>query len=334
MSQATLRQLIFDFNHTLDLVRQSSQLERAATQNLSRVQSDTVLEVKQAFYLLVQDQQQVQVQQLEVTNRQSQLDLARARFNVGLGLPIDIVNAQTAKAEAILGLNQAQANAEQARINLALLMGIDPRTPLLTAESGEAPSPATDINALAQIALRQRPEVLQAQATLRAYQYGVSAARSVNAPAVTANASVYSRGDQFLPQETDLTIGIGLTWTPVDGGFRRGQVQEARGNVTIAQAQLNAAQLNVTSDVATAFVNLRSAEARVNLALADVANAEEGVRIATGRYATGLGLFLDIINAQAFLLTARTNVVNTQNAVEQYRVTLQHAIGATVPPLR
>ncbi len=260
--------------------------------------------------------------------------MARARFNVGLGLPIDIVNAQTAKAEANLSLSQARANAEQARINLALLMGIDPRTPLQTAEAGEPPLTTDDVNALAQTALRLRPEVLQAQAQVRAYQYGVSAARSVNAPAVTGSANVYSRGDQFLPQETDLTVGVGLTWTPVDGGFRRGQVQEARGNLSIAQAQLNAAQLNVTSDVAMAYVNLRSAEARVGLAIADAANAEEGVRIATGRYATGLGLFLDIINAQAFLLTARTNVVNTQNAVEQYRVALQHAIGSTVPPLR
>ena len=70
------------------------------------------------------------------------------------------------------------------------------------------------------------------------------------------------------------------------------------------------------------------------LAEADVANATEGVRIATGRYSTGLGLFLDIITAQAFLLTARTNLVNTQNAVEQYRATLNHALGAPIPAVR
>ena len=126
-------------------------------------------------------------------------------------------------------------------------------------------------------------------------------------------------------------MGVGITWTPIDGGLTRGRVQEARGNVTIAEQQLYIAQQAVKSDVATAYVNLRSAEERVGLAQADVANATEGVRIATGRYATGLGLFLDIINAQAFLLTARTNLVNTQNAVEQYRAALSHALGTPLP---
>ena len=123
LAEATLRQLIYDFNHTLDLVRQSVELEKAAAQNLTRTQYDTVLDVKQAFYFLVQNLQQVQVDELEVANRQSQLDLARARFNVGLGLPSDIVTAQTAKAEAILALNQARANAEQARYHSRHLHG-------------------------------------------------------------------------------------------------------------------------------------------------------------------------------------------------------------------
>src|SRR5262249_52821333 len=47
---ATLRQLIFDFNHTRDLVRQSEAEERASVANLSRTQSDLVLQVKQQFY--------------------------------------------------------------------------------------------------------------------------------------------------------------------------------------------------------------------------------------------------------------------------------------------
>ncbi len=315
-------------------MRQSAALEKAALQNLTRVQNDTVLDVKQAFYLLTQNLQQVQVNEQEVINRQSQLDLARARFNVGLGLPSDIVTASTAKAEAILALSQARANAEQARISLAIIMGIDARTPLVPAEAAEPPFASDDVNALTTLALRQRPEVLQAQFTLRSARYGVNAARTTNTPVVSGNANVIARGEQFFPQENDFTVGVGVTWTPYDSGLTRGRVQEARGNEDVARSQLFIAQQTVSADVSSAYVNLRSAEQRVGLALADVTNAQEGVRIATGRYAAGLGLFLDIITAQAFLLTARTNLVNTQNAVEQYRAALQHAIGQPIPPVR
>jgi outer membrane protein TolC len=274
------------------------------------------------------------VSEQEVGNRQSQLDLARSRYNVGLGVPIDVVNAETAKAEAVINLSQARANAEQARINLAILMGIDPRTPLVPAAAIEPPVATNDVNALTRIALTQRPEVVQARYSLRSAQYGVSAARTTNVPAITGGTSIISGGDEFLPQENNLTIGLSITWTPVDGGVTRGLVQQARGNVLIAQQQLIVAQQTAKSDVASAYVNLRTAEQQVPVAIADVANAENGVSIATGRYSTGIGVFLDIINAQAFLLTARTNLVNTQSAVEQYRVALAHAIGAPVSSVR
>ena len=326
-AQATLRQLVYDFNHTRDLVRQSSALERAAEQNLTRVQFDTILAVKQAYYLYVQNLRLVQVNEQEVANRQAQLDLAQSRYNVGLGLPIDVVNAQTAKAEAILGLSVARDNAQQARITLDELMGIDPRTPITPAAEAEPPLPSDDVNGLTARALTVRPEVLQAQATLRAYQYGVSAAKTTNAPVISGDIGVAARGDQFLPQTSDLTIGVGLTWTPFDGGLTRGRVEEARANVLGAQASLTQAQLVVKADVSSSYSHLRTAEQRVQIALADLANAEEGVRIAEGRYRTGLGLFLDIINAQAFLLTARINVTNTLGAVDQYRAALGRAIG-------
>jgi outer membrane protein TolC len=329
--EATLHQLIYDFNHTVNLVRQSVELEKAATQNLTRVQSDTVLDVKQAFYQYVQNLKQVQVEEQDVANRQAQLDLAQARYNVGLGVQSDIISAQTAKAEAIESLSQAQVNAEQAHFNLAILIGIDPRTPIVPANTSEPPNPSNDVNVLTQQALTHRPEVVQARYNLRSTQYGVSAARSTNAPNVSGTASTVSSGDEFYPQDTNLTIGLSVTWNILDGGLTRGLVEEARGNVTVAQAQLYTAQQTVRSDVANAYVNLRAAEQRVAVAQADVANAQQGVQIATGRYSTGLGLFLDIINAQAFLVTANTNLVTVLSAVDQYRVALEHSVGVALP---
>ena len=47
---ATLNQLIYDFDHTRDKVRQSVALEKAASAGLTKTQSDTVNQTKQAFY--------------------------------------------------------------------------------------------------------------------------------------------------------------------------------------------------------------------------------------------------------------------------------------------
>jgi outer membrane protein len=330
-ASANLRQLLFDFNHTRDLVRQFTSEGRAAAANLTRVESDVVLQVKQAFYTYTQNVRLVGVNESNVRNQQDHLALAEARLRSGLGLPSDVVRAQTAVADAVLNLNQAQNNASVARVNLALLMGIDPRTPIQAAESGEPVTSAEDVNALVQTALAQRPEVLQSQATLQAADYAVRAAKTTSTPSVTANLGLATRGSSFPPGNDFLSVGATIQWDPFDAGLTRGRVEEARANREAAQAQLTAAQLNVTSDVSQAYLNLRTAEQRVVTAGAEVANAEESVRLATGRYRSGLGTFLDVTDAQAALLTAQTNRVNAQTAVDQARAALSRAIGAPLP---
>lgn len=323
-----VRQLLFDFQHTRDLVRESTALERAATANLTRVQQDLVFDVKQAFYTLVQNNRLVGVNEANVRNQQAQLALAQARLNAGLGLPSDVVRAQTAVAEAIQNLDVARNNASVARVNLNRLMGIDPRTPVTTNESGEPPVTIDDLNALIQSALRRRPEVIQAQANLQAARFGLSAAKTTNAPVVSADAGAFTRGSDFPPRQSALTIGATVTWDPFDGGFTAGRVREARANVTVAQADVERQRQVVTQDIATAYLNLRTSEQRVTTATAEVANATESVRLAEGRYRSGIGTFLEITDAQTALLTANTNLVNARSAVDQARAALSRAIGA------
>lgn len=123
---ANIRQLIFDFNHTRDLARQASQKLRAANANImTRVESDTVLRVKQAFYGYSQNLQIVKVNEANVQNAQSHLVLAQARLDAGVGLPADVVRARTAVADSIFSLNLARNAASISGVTLAELMGID-----------------------------------------------------------------------------------------------------------------------------------------------------------------------------------------------------------------
>jgi outer membrane protein len=328
---AELRQLIFDFNHTRDLVRQSVAFERAAFQNLTAVQANIVNQVKQAYYVYVQDERLVAENQSNLDNRNSQLALARARLNSGLGLPSDVVTAETAVAQAVIGLNTAQNNATFQRISLTQLMGIDPRTPITTTDASEPTLPTDDVNGLVTTALQRRPEVLEAQANIDANRYGLNAARTTNAPVISGNVQYLSKGDQFLPGNDSVSIGAAIQFSPFDGGLTAGKVRQARAELESARASLVLTQQQVIADVTQAYTNLRSAEQRVTEANSEVQNAEEGVRIATGRYREGLGLFLDIINAQAFLLTARTDLVNARAAVDTARAAVQRAIGTPLP---
>ncbi len=333
-ASANVRQLLFDFNHTRDLVRQATAQERGASANLTRVQADLVLQVKQAFYTLTQNERLATVNETNVRNQQDHLALAQARLRSGLGLPSDLVRAETAVSEAILNLNLARNNASIARVNLALFLGVDPRTPVRAGDTSEAVVAADDVEGLVQAALTRRPEVLQARANLQAADFGVSAAKTSNAPSLAANLGLATRGSNFPPGNDTFSIGASIQWNPFDAGARAGRVREARANRLVAEAQLTAAQLSVTSDVAQAYLNLRTAEQRVVTADAEIANAAESVRLAEGRYRAGVGTFIEVTDAQTTLLTARTNRVNAQSAIDQARAALSRAVGSPPPASR
>jgi outer membrane protein len=329
-ASATVSQLIYNFNHTRELVRQARAQERAAGQNLSATQQDVVQQVKEAFYQYVQSRQLVDVNQQNVANRQSQLALVNARYRIGVGLASDVANAQTAVSEAVQNLTQAQNTASVAQVTLAQLMGIDPRTPIQPAETGEPPLASTDVNGFVQAALRQRPEVLREQATVQANQHALKAARTFNAPALSGNLGFNGLGPQFFPQNQAFTVGVALQFDPFDGGLTAGLTKQARGNLATAQAQLVSQQIAVATDVSQAYLNFRSAEQRVTAAGTEVTNAREGVRIAAGRYQAGIGQFQDVLTAQQALYTALSNQVNSQGALATSRVAFDRAVGSPV----
>jgi outer membrane protein TolC len=331
---ATVSQLIYNFNHTRELVREARAQERAAGQNLSATQQSVVQQVKQAFYQWIQDRQLVDVNQQNLGNRQSQLALVNARYRVGLGLASDVANAQTALSEAVQNLTQAQNAASVAQVTLAQLMGIDPRTPLQPAESGEPPLASDDVNGFVQAALRQRPEILLEQATVQANQHAVKAARTFNAPALSADLGFNALGPQFFPQNQAFTVGATLHFDPFDGGLTAGLTKQARGNLATAQANLVNEQIAVTSEVSQDYLDVRSAEQRVAAAGTQVINAQEGVRIATGRYRAGIGQFQDVLTAQQALYTALTDQVNARASLETARVAFDRAIGLPVGAAR
>lgn len=329
-ANATARQLLFDFQHTRDLARQARALERAAVSNLTKVQADLVLQVKQSFYGLAQAARLVTVSESNLSNANDHLALAKARLTAGMGLPSDVVRAETAVSEAALTLNLAQNASSLAGVTLANAMGVDIRTPLSAADSSEPSVQSDDVNALVETALRDRAEVQQAQANLDAALGALSASRTNNAPSVIGTVGVAARDTNFFPHNDSLTVGATVQWNVFDAGSTSGKTREAAGNVQTAEALLVIARRNVSADVAQAYLNLRSAEQRVVTAEAEVANALEGVRLAEGRYRSGLGTFIEVTDAQSALLVAQTNKVNAQAAVDIARATMSHAIGVNL----
>jgi len=321
-----LKQLIYDFDQTRNLVRQSKAFEQVALSNLDQAQSTLVYTVKNAYYTYASLEQLVDVNQQNLDNRQRQLDLAQSRIKNGVGLPSDVVTAETSKSQAILTLNVARDNAEQAKVSLLSQMGIDPLTPINVESTDEQLYAVDDPKPLFAMAFKRRPEIRAAEQTVLASKYGVNAARVVDYPNVFAGVAAGTRGQSTLNDNT-MSFQVGIQFPLYDGGTRSGAIQSSKGQLTVAESQLQSTVLGVRGDVASAFLSLKSSEQRVTITDNEVANAREGVRIAEGRYRSGLGLFLDITTAQSLLLGALTDQNEAHQALNLARTRVRFATG-------
>lgn len=252
----------------------------------------------------IADDRLAQVEQLERAGRASRYDLIRARVERANLEPLAL---------------QAESQRVLAELELKRLLDLPVERPLVLSTELDA----VRIRALADAALaEQRPAgvrgaVRAAQATASARDAGVKVARADLLP--TFNAS-FTTGYLALPRfnglptafdepngwYADRNFAFFFSW-PLFDGLR------AKGNIDLAQAQAQLADLDVRRVREQARVDIESARAELVRAQAVVAarettvrEAEEAFELASLRVSRGVGTQLEVSDAQLALLTARS----------------------------
>ena len=76
-----------------------------------------------------------------------------------------------------------------------------------------------------------------------------------------------------------------------------------------------------------ALSNINDAQTRASSAGVGAATADEAYRLANVRYQNGIGTILDVVNAQAQLAQAQTNLLNAQYDYQTSLAQLTRAVG-------
>src|SRR5205823_10605647 len=119
-------------------------------------------------------------------------------------------------------------------------------------------------------ALRDRPELRQAAAQVRVYEDLAAAARAGKRPLVTGVASAGKVNPVPLFRGSDKTraVGVALTIPIYTGGLVEGQVEEARRNASAARASADELANVIRQPVTSAVANVAAAEESVRVAQA------------------------------------------------------------------
>lgn len=295
-------------------------------QELGEVQTlqQLIADVKNSYYIVLRTQGTVDTTRAAIAAAEENLRIARAQFGAGVVAKFDVTSAEVDLANLQQNLLQAEGNVQIAMALLNRIMGVDINRPFRLEEQVVSVAPVTiDIDATIRQAMAVRPEIRQAETSLKLAEQTVHYTKTEDDPslALFATTDWSSATSVASPNNTSYTFGASVSWPIWTGGATRARVAEARNDVEIARKSLEQTSLVVGQEVRTSATNVMESSRRVQTAQSNVNLAEESLRLSRLRYQEGVTPFVEVSNAEAALTQARTNFVSARydylNAVTQ-----------------
>ena len=313
-------------------VRQTRSALGASQADESAAAQDLTLSVSQLYYSALAAEQLVEVAEATLAAAHDHEKLVRARAAVGEAAPVDIAPAEANTADAEFTLLQVRNNAGVATAQLKRGIGISPTYRIQLARPGpeEAQAAAPSLGEALALALANRPELAATRHSVAAGEDGLRLARAVQGAVVSLSAQ-YDRGIQGPQEGTSWAAVVSASAFLFDGGARAADTKAASANLESLRGQEQQLVNGIGLEIESALLNAETARESVQAAQKAVASAELQLAGAEAKYREGVGIFVEILDAQQAVTRARTNHVRARYDYQTALVSLKRATGKLAP---
>ncbi|MEX6633497.1 efflux transporter outer membrane subunit [Hyphococcus lacteus] len=296
-------------SYQLDLFGQNQASRASATANYeSQYFNQRTLELTISsdvafnYFSVLTLRHRLEVAQSNLTISERINEIVKARYEAGSVSRFDLTSQEAAVANARARLPQIEQQLVSIETALAILLGQTPQG--YAAPSGELLAMVPpDINpGLPSDLLLRRPDLLSAEAQLRAADADIAGARAAFFPSIDLSAGVnagLTGGTSVLG-----TLASSLSVPIFSGGRLEGQLESANARADQQLARYRQATLNALRDVDVSLSALTTAEKReVQLEIARRAS-DQSLQLAELRYKTGADDLTSLLNAQTTAFNA------------------------------
>ena len=305
----------------------------ASVQRADAVTRDTLRAVAFAYFALEQAGAAVAIAEQAVAASTEFVRVSADREQLGSGLEVDLrrAEAQLAQDQGLLTLRQREFR--EASVRLALVAQLDPAITLFPLAAAVTPRRfvgLADVRSLIDRASSERPEVKEVTHRAEAATAQQSAAWwKALGPKVGGFVEESAIGTKFANLGDRQIYGGGIGWEFALTALGDIQAAEARR----AQAGIEVVRVRdlVTAEVIRAQEDLRVAADQIDIAQRGVTAAEATLTLSQSRYSDGIGLALDVLEAERALTAASTALVAAIQAYNAAQVALLWATGELSP---
>ncbi|MCS7263962.1 MAG: TolC family protein [Armatimonadetes bacterium] len=323
----TISQLLFDTFQTPLQIRQAKAQANASSQAYERTRAEIALQVAQQYFEVLRARALVKLQERVLERAKRLLEAAEAGYKAGTAAKLDVLRAQVQVRNAEVDLLAAQNQEKVAILTLRNLMGVgDDFLFDIVEPAEERYQPPSLTECLAQ-ALRQRPEIREAEWQRESAQTAKQLARINTLPVVNINGS-YNR----YPSTTRITdkewaINFIVSYPIFDGGRVRAELEQAKLQVEQSELNLKRTLDNIRLQVQQSYSNWQNAFERLNAAQEAVKEASETARLTEEAYKAGAVSLIDVINSQVALAQAETQEIQARYDLYRAIYALRYSLG-------
>jgi len=323
------------FGRVHSLSRAALQTYLATTEAKASTQISLVAEVATDWLTYASDSSLLEVSKATVVNAQANVELARRRLGGGIASQLDLDSAQTVVEQAQDDVARYTTQVAQDKNALDLVVG----APIAPDDlPGGIDDPAVRLGDVAggldSHILLQRPDVLEAEHTLRSANASIGAARAAFFPSISLTGSAGTQsasiGGLFSGSAGVWNFAPTISLPIFNGGTNRANLDYARAEDRIDIAQYEKAIQTAFREVADALAQRGTIAERMRAQQALVASAGQSLHLAQALYARGSDSYLDVLTAQRTFYSARQSLIAVQLNKSTNVVTLYKVLGGAL----
>ena len=335
--------LPIDISGQVRAATQAAQLQVMADRfNVDRVRNALILSSETSYFNVLRAQHQVLVAQSALADAQTQYKTAQTQYTGGIGQKIDVFRASTQVAQAQQSLLQAQNAFSLAENNFNDVVGRQLNAPVQATDvpgvtggttvtqngipAVGAPDASVtiyytpdstelnqiDLNKDIDTALKARPELRSDIVNVSAAAKQITIARATDEPtfSLSATGDYYPVTDFQTPRHSLGVFTATINIPIYDGGIGQDRVRAARDSQKDAETSYASDQTTVQLQVRQAYLNLYTTSNQIAAANSALQQAIAARQLAQVRYANGVGLYLEVTDAESALTSAENSQVN------------------------
>jgi outer membrane protein TolC len=325
--RATVNQTVLDFS-VLNRYRAANENVKAAQFSQENTKDWVAFVCANLYFQAVAGSSRIEAARAQVQTAQVLHDLAVSQKAAGVVSGIEVLRAKVQLQAQQQRLIVAEAQFAKDKLALARAIGLPLGQEFKLADAMPfIPIPTMSLDDSVQRAYKERPDYKGAQVRVHAAESERKAAQAGRLPTIDFSADYGDIGHRPWESHGTFNVTTSVRFPVFQGRSVEGKVSEANAILRQRQAEFEDLQGQIYYDVQNAFLDLKSASDRVQVAESAVKLADEQVLQSKDRFGAGVTNNVEVIQAQEALAAASENYISGLQAHSAAKLALARAIG-------